>query len=539
MSKKTNKQKQKLSKDRIIKTADGPMSVRLISVGKAAPMSSNTESNIVDPFVGDYSGVEVLAPPYPLLKLAQILEYSPPLAQCISVMTTNVVGFGYELVRARYYKSEDEMPPEAKAEKEMLMQFFQFVNRKESFTKLMRRLWKDYETAGMAYMEVVRNAGGKIAGLHRLPAHSVRWTKKDKESTDFIQRVRGPSGKYIEIPRRDKFRRYVQRLDGMKKMYFKEYGDPRLISSATGKEAETSSVPANEVIIFEQEAIYTTYPLPRWVANMMGIFGAHDADTVNYLFFQNKTIPPLIVTVSGGSLTEETVEKLTDQFAKEIKGVQNFHNALILEASPAQIGSFAGEKVSPVKIEVKPLTAAITDDGQFLKYRDAVAKSIRSDYRIPPILLGLSDEYTHATVVEAVRTAEEQVFEPERQPIEAIIANTIMADMDAQHWTLEFLGGKTSDYSEMLKAIGPVKEMVPIGQVQKIVNKMINEPAEDIPEELFQTLLGELNAAINEAKISPDDSPPKNPIKQINIVEKLEQVRSAVLKGLAAKKAVA
>jgi len=134
-----------------------------------------------------------------------------------------------------------------------------------------------------------------------------------------------------------------------------------------------------------------------------------------------------------------------------------------------------------------------------------VAKSVYSDYRFPPVLLGRADEYNRATVVEAVRVAEEQVFEPQRKEDEHAFAVTVLADMEIKYWTLEFLGGKTSDYVDMLDAIGKVKELVPIGQVQKVVNLMLGEPVENIDEELFSTLLPQLLSAINEVSGSPEN----------------------------------
>ena len=549
MSKKNKLQKQqsarnRLSKDRIVQTPDGAMSVHMVSVGKAVgsnSLTTSTHSNVLDPFRTDYTGNKILAPPYPLETLAQMHEYSAPLSQCIAVYTSNIVGFGIDLVRARWtadskVDSEKKLPPEADAEYMRLMQLFRYANRKMSFVTLMRTVFKDQENCGMAYMEVVRNRAGEIATLLRLPAHTVRWTPKDAEWTEFTQRVLGEDGEYIDIPRTERFRRFVQRVNG-KKMYFKEWGDPRPISKSTGKPlaANSRADAANEVIIFEQEAGRTTYPLPRWMPNMMGILGAHDADTVNYLFFQNKSIPPLIVTVSGGSLTGETVDKLGDFFEKEIKGLDSFERVLILEAVPAEVGSFEGEKVSPVKIEVQPLTQFIKEDARFLLYRDAVAKSIRGDYRLPPVLLGMSEDYNRATVIEAVRSAEEQVFRPERTPIEYIIQTTIMADMEIKYWEFNFLGGKTSDYAEMLKAIAGVKEMIPVGQVQKIVQMMLNEPTEDIPEALFQTLLSELQAAINERAALPPGAKTK-PEEQEDLVDKLVDLRDQVEKGLKERK---
>ncbi len=523
----------KLSRHRIVKTADGPMNVVIHSFSKQdRPLSTNIESNQIDPFANDYQNDQVLSPPYDLKLLSQLAsEYSAPLKQCIEVTKTNVVGHGWGLQPTKWWADDVKTPPkEAIDERNRLMRLFSHPNRKDSFVRLMRMVKQDQEEMAMGYLEIVRNRASEIDTLLHLPSYSMRWTKRDTEWTNFEQTVRLEDGTIDKIQRKEKFRRYVQRIDGMNKAYFKEFGDPRKISVKTGKEVSSGPL-ANEVILFSLEPSSTTYPLPRWFANVIGILGAHEADTVNHLYFGNKTIPPLVITVSGGSLTQETVNRLGDEFAKELQGVTNFEKVLILEATPAQVGEMAGEKISPVKIEVKPLTDAIKDDARFLGYRDAVAKSVRSDYRLPPVLLGLAEEYNRATVVEAARVAEEQVFEPQRKEDEHTLANTVLADMEIKYWTLEFLGGKTSDYVDMLDAIGKVKEMVPIGQVQKIVNMMLGEPVEDIEEELFTTLLPQLTAVINEVENSPEDQSEDLVEKLIDLKGKLEKRFSEIQKA--------
>jgi PBSX family phage portal protein len=514
----------------IVSTPDGEMEVTVHVLGKSqSPGSTSLQSQALDPFATDYTGHDILSPLYNPLTLAQLVELSPPLAQCIKAMETNIVGHGHDLVRLRSVKSEKDLPNEAWEEHKRVTRLLRYPNREESFVRLSRRLIQDYEGTGYFTVEVVRDRKADIAELHLLPSYSMRMTKKDQEWTDFMQPQRDDEGNYEDFPRRDRFRRWVQRMDGGSKVYFKEFGDPRLISAATGKEVKSTIQPANEVIALHLPSSYTTYGLPRWIANMMGVLGSRKAQSVNYLFFDNKTIPPFIIMVSGGTLKSGTVEKLKDVFEKQVKGVQNFHKALILEAIPASVGSFEGEKVSPVKIEVKPLTQFIDNDAQFLGYQEAVAVSVRGDFRIPPILLGRSDDYTRSTAIESARIGEEQVFGPERMPLEYLFQNTLLADMRIKYWNLEFLGAQTTDESSMLEAISGVKEMIPIGVVQKLVGSMLKEPAEEIPEALFTTLLGQVNAqlalAAGQGQAEGKEAPP-------DVVDKLMEVREQLQKRI-------
>lgn len=213
---------------------------------------------------------------------------------------------------------------------------------------------------------------------------------------------------------------------------------------------------------------------------------------MNVLYFDNKAIPPMVITVSGGSLTASTVEKLKEVFEHEIKGVQNFHKVLILEAEPADIGEVAGEKAANVRIEIKPLTEFIQQDALFMNYQEKNSKSIASSFRLPPIFLGRSEDYTRATAREAIKVGEEQVFQPERNDFDYAINRTLLSDMEINYWDFKTIGAKTSDDTAIVKAIATVKDGVTVGQIQEAVAEMRNVPAGDIPEEYHNTLLGDL-----------------------------------------------
>jgi PBSX family phage portal protein len=531
------KKKSPATKTGMIDTPDGMMEVKM-HVLKDAGSNTAGQSMGLDPFATDYSGNDILAPPNDPMILASMVEYSSVLHQCVKVMATNVVGFGYDLDRNREYKDEDSMPQEASDEKQRLRRLWDHPNHDTSFSRLMKAIIKDYETVGMAYLEVVRNRAGEIDTLHYLPAFSMRMCKLDKEFTTFTQPLRNDDGTYEEVERKVRFRRYVQRYGGNKKVYFKSFHDPRTLSAISGKWVDEggqggtvtrTSMPANEVIVFKQDTGYTTYGQPRWLATAIKLYGSRMADEVNWLYFENKTVPPMVITVSGGTLTDATVEKMTEMWSKEVKGLKNYHNALVLEAVPAQAGVFEGEKISPVKIDIKPLTQAIEKDGQFLEYNKRNEETCRADFGLPGIYFGREESYNRATAVEAARVVEEQVFGPERYEVEHALAVTIMADMRAQYWTLTLLGAKTSDWVAILGAISGVKGMIPIGVVQKVVNRMLGEPTEDIPEDLMTKLISELQQLA-----PPPDADDKKPPDEAaeEFIEKIVDVTTDLRKRL-------
>jgi len=494
-----------------VTTTDGRlMDIQVHVLGKAqSPGSTATGSNIADPFVRSYSGDRILAPPYNLMVLAQMKDISPSLSQCIRAMVNNVHGFGWGLRRLEKYRKEKELPPEADQERRRVSMLLNYCNREEDFTSLRKKVGQDYESIGMACIEVVRNPLGEIGGLHWLPAHSVRMTVRDTDVTVVEHSVRDEDGNYVEVRRLERFRQYAQIIGGTKKVWFKEFGDPRTISAHTGKPVKgTGLLLANELLVFNLHSSYSDYGVPRWIADLMGILGSRKAESVNFLFFDNKTIPPLVVTISGGKLAEGAVDKLKDVF-KQIKGVENFHDAIIIEAVPASVGDIPGEKDSNVRIDVKPLTQFMTKDAQFLDYQDRNDKSIGASFLLPPIYRGKSDDYNKATSVEAARVAEQQVFQPERRPFDYIINSTLMADMGIKYWEFYSLGAQTSDTAAMLRSVAGVKESVTVRTIQEMVAEMRGVPVAEIPEEIANLTLTELRRSFPAVESGEDDSTEK------------------------------
>jgi len=452
----------------------------------------------VDPFEKYYEQrkgkMKILKPPYDPYTLARMSEVSDILPQCIHAMKVNIDGFGWELVPFIDPTEAKPQPADAEEEKNKLSNFLNFVNDRQNITELREDIRDDIESTGYGCIEVIRNKKNDISELHRLQAWSVRIVAPDTHFTEYKQKIRDDNGKFIDITRMRKFKRYVQKDLQEHYTYFKEFGDPRVIGSMDG-EVNGKGIPANEVIYISIHKPYTPYGLPRWIGQLVSILGSRKAEEVNYLFFDNKTIPPMIITVAGGMLTEEAMEKLEQIFEHDLKGVDNFHKALVIEATPHSTSDIPGEGVAPVRIEVKPLTEYIAKDAMFMEYRKVIKKSVRSSFKLPPLFTGDTDDYTKATAFMSIRAAEEQVFEPERRKWDYMFNRTIMAEMAINHWTYKSLGAKTSDDVDLVKAIGMVKEGIPVGIIQEAVAIMRGVPIGKVDPEMYKTTLAELMAA--------------------------------------------
>lgn len=502
-----------MGKKKAVGTDQGQFTVSIKSFGGDILKGAGTpHSNAEAPFDSMYKSQLVIRPTYDPYRLCQLTEISDILKQCIEAMVVNVDGFGWEVIPAAHREEEDGPPPtEAIAEQRHLESFFGHVNHKQDLTLLRQELRADIEATGDWYMELVPNRKGELAELYRLPAHSMRKAPLDEEFTEFEQPIRNADGKFELVQRSVRFRRYCQIINGSNKVWFKEFGDPRPISAKTGKVVGArSNNLAHEVINQSLFAPHSVYGQPRWIGALIKILGTRKADEVNYLFFDNKGIPPVVVTVSGGMLTRETVKQLTEVFEKEIKGVQNFHKALVIEAVPAQASTgIEGEGVAPVRIDVKPLTQYIQDDGLFLKYMDNNRKAVRSSFRLGPLFTGESDDYTRATARVAQVVTEEQVFQPTRNGFDYIINTMLLPRLDVNHWTFHSLGAKTSDDTATIGAVARIKEAVPVGVLMEMVAQARNEKVGQIDSRWYDIPLSLMNAYASQ--ILGEIEQPENP----------------------------
>lgn len=467
----------------------------------AIPISQRIEE---DPFAGKY-GAEIIEPPYDLMKLASMLETSNILAQCVEAMETNIDGFGFTLEPLVTPEKGGEYPEEAKEEKAKILNFFKFCNPEESFVSIRRKTRRDLETTGNAYWELLRNGRGELAGIVHVPSYTVRLTRLDEDFTDVKVPVRADDLEYEEIPYRKRFRRYVQ-IQGGRKTYWKELGDPRTIDSRTGRIADPADpkvVPANEMLHFRIYSPRSPYGIPRWIGNLLSILGSRAAEEINYLYFDNKSVPPFVVLVSGGRLADGVRERLEAYVEENLKGRTNFHKALILEAEPAGSGPVSIGPTGQVRMDIKPLTELIQKDALFMRYDEMNREKVRSAFRLPPLYVGLSRDYTRATAEESRDVAEAQVFGPERDEFDFMINRRILADMRVKYWEFKTLSAPQENADKQAEMLSKLARIgLTTREVRRFIEQIMNvdlkvdELEGDWLDEPLEVYLAKLRAGV-------------------------------------------
>ena len=431
-----------------------------------------------------FSSAGALAPPYDPEALCLLVEHSNSLRQNVDAYSTNIDGFGHrlepaidldaddadrEIAEAIFLEQvEDGSIPEppsdeaiatrkkqlqqtARVERARLAAFFESCGFDHSFVDLRRRTRQDLEVTGNAYWEVLRDGRGRLARLVYVPSYTVRLMPLDLDPVEVKERARVSSVAFEPMTARRRLRRYLQ-VQGARQVYFKSFGDPRIVSRHTGAvfesiesliKSDPTDGPATEMLHFSIHSPRSPYGIPRWVGTLLSVLGSRQMEEVNYLYFENKSVPPLALLVSGGSLSDASVPRIERFIEENLKGRNNFHKILILEAE----GS--GDHDGRAKIELRPLTNAQQQDALFQVYDERNIDKVGSAFRLPRLLRGESKDFNRATAESALRFAEDQVFQPERDEFDYLINRKLMADMGITFWRFRSQTPVTRDPERM------------------------------------------------------------------------------------------
>ena len=454
--------------------------------------------------LASFTEVGAIEPPYDPLALCLLTEHSNSLRQNVDAYAVNIDGFGHRLEPAIDFDDEgaDEQVAEciylervaardrgdlpedaeldpstedvatrraelqrlARVERARLTSFFSFCCFDHSFVDLRRRSRQDLEVTGNAYWEVLRNGRGEVARLVYVPSYTVRLLSLDVEPVEVTDRIQVSPVSFEPVTTRVRLRRFVQ-IQGTERVFFKSFGDPRVVSRKTGAvfadaealaEADSEDGPATELIHFAVHSPRTPYGVPRWVGTLLAVLGSRQMEEVNYLYFENKSVPPLALLVSGGKLSEPSIPRIERFIEENLKGKDNFHKVLILEAEG---GSGSGE-YARAKIELKPLTGAQQQDALFQVYDERNIDKVGAAFRVPRLLRGESRDFNRSVADAQLRFAEDQVFQPERDEFDYLMNRRLLADMGIRFWRFRSQTPVTRDPERLT---GMVEKLVRVG----------------------------------------------------------------------------
>jgi PBSX family phage portal protein len=367
---------------------------------RAVPSGSNAGSKQINPgdvYQNGYGLFDVITPPYNLYELANFYDTSFANHAAIDAKVENVVGLGYHFEPTDRtmlnLEMRDDEAAVQRARKRIermkieLRDWVESLNKDDSFTMTMTKMFTDFESTGNGYLEIGRTVTGEIGYVGHIPATTIR-----------VRRLRDG---------------YVQ-IIGHKVVYFRNFG-------ARNPNPVTDDPRPNEIIHFKSYSpLNTFYGIPDIISAMSSLIGDQLAAQYNIDYFQNKAVPRYIVTLKGAKLSADAEDKMFRFLQTGLKSQS--HRTLYIPLP----GDSDGNKV---EFKMEPIENGI-QDGSFKEYRKQNRDDILIAHQIPMSKLGGADTSGSASALAQDRTFKEQVSRPAQRDLEKVVNKIIKERTD-------------------------------------------------------------------------------------------------------------
>lgn len=444
----------------------GNVHARVTSFGETVKREDTSRQLDKDDAFNGISGLMPLAPPYNPAFLAMCVERSNMLKQCIAAMVVNVTAGGHEAVPARTGMEMD------KNEQEVLESFIESCNSEESMATMLGKVEDDYETYGYGFIEVIRNRRGRVTLLRYVPSATCRLLPKDVDNPQLVEYDVARGKAVHKISEYRTFRKFVQIIGG-KYRYFREFGDQRPMDMDTGEFGPVKrEMRATEIIHLRQHS-NDAYGVPRWINQLPSVLGSRESEECNLRYFEDNTVPPMILSVSGGRLTKQSYAEMRALADQAGVGKDRQHKIMLIEAVAENQG-LDDKGANTVQVRVDKLTDSRQSDGLFKEYDEGNQAKIRSSFRLPPVAVGLSQDVTFATARVSAFIAESQVYRPARDAIDEILNKRLIQGEQG-------LGLRTVKLQSRVPSITDaenlIKSLTALNTMGAITPRMANETA--------------------------------------------------------------
>ena len=450
---------------------------------------------------------QIIPPPFNPRFLVSLCAHNNALMQNVAAMEVNIDGTGHEITSIEEVEPVEEGEEPAKeAKSEAAEDFFNEPWPFKSFITIRREKRRHEETTGNAYFEIVRNPTGEIVLLDVVDATTIRMVRLDDPVVKTVTLRRKGKEQAIKILHRD--RRFMQRSGlkpdaaggpapekGKGMIFFKAYGTTRDLDKFTGKwagedEAIAAGDRASELLHFTINKMPgTPYGIPRWINQIPSVLGSRKAEELNLDFFNSGGLPPAMIIVQGGILTEVVRQQIQTYLSGKGGGK---NRAMVLEVHAA---SGDMDKAGNVKVTVERFGADRQKDSLWEKYDERSEQRVRSSFRLPPLFVGKSEDMNFATAKTSYMIAEAQVFKPERDEFDEIMNKTIMKEI-ASDFEFRSLPITLRDVENQLKAV-------------ELAVKNLNVDAEEAIAAINEVV--DLDLKVSEEDEEPEPMPPLPP----------------------------
>ena len=470
----------------------GTVGVRLVKAANPpapAPVAKSDKMTNIPP-ESEFNAGTWLEHPINFDGLEVMVSQSTIVPQCIQAYRNNVTGFGIEInYRDEYKLLDEDEHPELVEEYNKVQRILDLLSFDCSAYELFGKIIATRERFGIAFVEVLRNMAGEVVELNniRRPA-TIHMTNPLDPYVPVTYFYKGE-----EIVRYKRFKMYRQEVNG-NTIYFKEFGDPRIMDLRSGeylKKGESLDLEyqANEILAFPLGD--KPYGEVRWIGQVMSMAGARKAESLNANYFDNGRHTPMMIMIEGGTLSDESFAKLKE-YMEGITGENGQHAFMVLETETKSTVHVAGmEDEHAPKITVKDLSPMLQKDELFQSYIDNARRKVQSAFQLPDLYVGYTTDFNRATAQTAVETTEKQVFIPIRQELAWIINRVLLADYRLNYVEVGFRAPDVTNPEDQAKILTIVERaggMTP-NEAHRLMGTIAGETAEDFNGEWAETPL--------------------------------------------------
>ena len=428
--------------------------------------------------------------PVDMVGLDNMVRHSTILPQCIRAYKNNIAGFGLKIC----YVEDIEETEESKAEWDQLKRIIDLFSLEMDTKEVFEKIVEDREKYGIAYVECIRNMSGELVQVDFIEnTPSIEMTYPLEPYVDIEYSYHGEI-----ISRKKKFRKFRQTVGG-KTVYFKEFGDPRIMDKRDGTylgDGKTLEIDnqANEILDFNVGNGY--YGTVRWIGQILTVDGNHKSERLNNNYFRNGRHTPLMIVVRGGTLSDESFTKL-QEYIDGIKGESGQHAFMVLEAETTETTT-AFTDVKQPDIEIKDMASILQKDELFQEYQQNGRKKVQSAFLLPDLYVGYTTDFNRATAHAAMEITEKQVFQPERTSLAWIINHKLLNEYGFKYVECKFDTPDITNPEDIMKILSVTERAggLTMNDARALTRSTLGQESEDYPKKFDMDDIGTVPLAV-------------------------------------------
>lgn len=239
---------------------------------------------------------------------------------------------------------------------------------RHSWRHTLEQLAEDYWQVGNAYLEVVRDDGGAITGLHWQPATDVRIVVEDNFGANIHYLVRGRVGGDVRMAT------YGDRDDFMSRKPIAIGSIPVPTNMPDGQQRRVSEM----IHIAAPTTLDRWYGVPQWLASSALVELVQALHQHQFDFHVNRGVPEFLMLLLGAKADKKTWTAITQTFDGYV-GLGNQHKASVFNIPDPNI-----------KVQMEKLAMEGIQNGTFFRdMSETLSTTIVSAHGVPPALAGI------------------------------------------------------------------------------------------------------------------------------------------------------